>query len=476
MRGTRFASIALAIVLAQGGAAAADDAELRDRIRALESMVQELSEERGISDRERALQDRVVMLESRLADVEEERSSSALARSSRGPATGDVPWYERLRVSGNADVNWLKGNENSKVPQSRFSIENTRLFFDFDAGERLRLLDTVIADSASVFFEWDVLRNDDLVNGVGQLYVRLDSLGGFEWLNAKFGRFPIPFGEEYLRFHEQRPSNPLISYSAPAIYGVDNGLMLFGSVPDTNIGYVLSVTNGDYDLNQNSDSIPQVTLKLSWEPLDWLHLSASGLRSGGLGPTDDHSFGLSALKVGEFGAYPIIAPAYVDGVLVAKDPSREVDGVIMWETDMVLNRPGVGRLWLSYGEEEFSARSGDLWDRDLVFFVAEGVLEFATISERLEPFYAVVRYSGVGTFDSDRGWRLRVMNNGAGLYYNVEKVERLSFGLGVRLTEGLRLKAEYTTDDFSLVRGAAPTYGPSARGKDYFGVGVSMGF
>ena len=148
-------------------------------------------------------------------------------------ASQSVPsWVEAFHLSGNADFTYLYGRQNSIADEGRFAAENMRLFFDVDVAGEVRLFDRTIFESASFFFEWDLVREAELKNEAGSLYARLDRIGGSQALNLQFGRMPLPFGEEYLRFHQQRPENPLISYSAPAPYNWDEGVMLFGSLGD----------------------------------------------------------------------------------------------------------------------------------------------------------------------------------------------------------------------------------------------------
>jgi hypothetical protein len=433
----------------------------------------------GASAGAESLEERVERLERRIAELEGAAAEAAQPDPAVAPrrTDGRIPeWVHRFHLSGNLDTQYLHGEENSRAGNDQLTVDNARLFVDVDVSGPVSLFERPLFESSSFFLEWDLVRKSQLHNEIGSLYVRLDRLLGSESANLKLGRFPVPFGEEYLRFHEDRPSNPLISFSAASPYGWDEGVLLFGSSAEHRVQYMLAVTDGDYDVGESSASEPQITSKLIVEPTPWLHLSASGLRTGRVGPTDEHPFGVTSTMFGEFGAYPIIGPHYQDGVLVAADPSPELDNVYAWEVDAILRDSNLGRLWLSFGQLYIDSDGPSRYDRKLDYWVVEGVLELGAFSESLSRFYAAVRYSAIGTFDSSEGWRLRVMNEGANIFYNVERVDRVSAGLGVRLNPHVTLKTEYTRDDFDVVRGVPSSISDLARDKDYFGAGLSVGF
>jgi len=417
------------------------------------------------------VEERLDELENRMEQVEKSAGSGS------GFMANSPEWMRRFHLSGNADFSYLYGEENSLADHGRLAVENARLFLDVDLGGEARLFDHTVMESASFYFEWDIFRKAAFQNDVGSLYLRLDSLGGSEAFNLKFGRFPLPFGEEYVRFHEKRFDNPLISFSTASVYGLDEGILLFGSLRNGLFQYMFAVTDGDHDIAQNSSSEPALTAKLVLEPKPWLHLSASAHRTGLLGPTAGTSFGKSALMFGEFGLYPILKePLFQNGVPAPKDPSRKLKDIYGFEVDLVLHDARYGRLWLSYGRVFAEADSTNFYDRDMHYWTAEGVFELGAVCEALDRFYAALRYSAIGTFDDDKGWRLRVMNNGGNLGYNVDHVQSINVGFGVRLLKNLIFKAEYSWFDFNLVRGASAALGGLEDDRDYGGVSFSLEF
>src|SRR5581483_9388990 len=212
-------------------------------------------------------------------------------------AGGLPPWLGRFRISGNGDFAYLNGDRHSPAPGGRFLVDNSRLFLDSELVDGLRLREWPLASDASFFVEWDAARDGEVLNTVGSFYLRLDHVLGLDPLNVKIGRVLIPFGEEYPRFSEQRPENPLISFSAAAPYGWDNGILFFGSSPWRSLQYVAGVMVGDTGFHVNTSRETQLDAKLAWQPVGWAHLSVSGLWTGKLGTHDEG--GEAALEFGE---------------------------------------------------------------------------------------------------------------------------------------------------------------------------------
>lgn len=382
-----------------------------------------------------------------------------------------------VRVSGNADFLHRTGERHSVAPNGRFTVQNARLFFDIDLGWSADLLERPILEGSSLFIEWDIARYGFFINDLGSVYARLDGIAGQPWLNAKLGRFAIPFGEEYPLWYESRPENPLLDFSAGSLYNWDEGFELFGSFLENRLSYVVALMDGDDDVGGNTSSDVAIAGKLAFEPYRWLRISASGLHTGQLGNAANAA--RSALKIGWTQAVPFgsgtSVPSFEDGIEVADDPDPTIASLDGFETAVILRPWDYGRLWLAYGELFVRAGGDSRYDRDLRYWIAEGVLELGALAPLLEPFYLVSRYSAIGTFDSGKGYLLRALNGGRDLGFNTESVSVLSSGLGIRMTRKLTLKAQYTLVDFDLVRGAPLALRNDAKGRDWFGVGLSIG-
>ncbi len=391
---------------------------------------------------------------------------SKLESEQLGSAEKLPGWLQNLRLSGNADFAYYAGDDNALSPDSRLAVENARLFFDFN-----------INNDSSFFFEWDIVRETAFKNNVGQMYLRLDRLFENESLNLKVGRFPIPFGEEYLRFHEQRWENPLISYSAPAPYNWDEGIELFGSLADYKLDYIFAITDGDNGFNSNSNESLQIVGKISYKPTNQLYTSLSGLSSGTLGAKGVP--GISAFEFGgshlyQFGSTTNVVN-FQNGVPVPDDPSEKIS-VTAWELDVIYRPIDLGHIWLAYGQSTIESKSSSFYDRDLQYWIAEGVLELGALSKQLNKYYLAARYSAIGTFDSNKGYALEAMNNGKELGYNTESVNLFSLGLGARFREYINLKIEYSWYDFNVINGVTQDIKDKAGKKNQLGIGLTTKF
>src|SRR6185503_10565035 len=88
--------------------------------------------------------------------------------------------------------------------------------------------------------------DDDFRLQAGEVYVDFENLSRW-WnrdgqLNLRAGRFDIPFGEEYLT--RDAIDNPLISHSITDLWGVDEGLELYGEI--AGVQYVAALQNGGH--------------------------------------------------------------------------------------------------------------------------------------------------------------------------------------------------------------------------------------
>ena len=447
------------LTLGLQNSANANQDDLQKRIKALEREVRELKSGSGYHQRQ--------VEESQFPEKANQRLISQNLDQDQLGISDQLPkWIERFRLSGNADVVYFKGQDNSHSPDSRFAVDNARFFFDFD-----------ISDQASFYFEWDLVREFSSKNQVGQAYIRYDQLFDVEALNLKLGRVPIPFGEEYLRFHEQRFDNPLISFSAPAPYNWDEGIELFGSVYNNRLDYILAVTDGDDDFNKNTNEVVQVAGKISYRPFSWARLSLSALDTGRLGKSNDA--GKSAIEFGGSHAYPFgfgtDVVSYQDGIPISDNTNQEIS-VTAWEVDAVLNPSDWGQVWLAYGQVGIDSEGSSKFDRDLLYWIAEGIFELQKLSKQLTNYYLAARYSAIGTFDSGEGYMLAAMNDGKNLGYNTKDVHVISAGLGVRLHDNIKVKLEYSWFDFNLVKGVTSDIKNKANDRDLLGVGISAQF
>lgn len=420
---------------------------------------------------EAALLERIEQLELRIYDLEANRPAAAY--SSQGSS-----WTRHVRLGGSANTGFYGGQKNSVHDPDSFLVWDARFFVDADLGENVTVGEATIFRNVAFSFEWDLLRLGQTFNRVGELYVDFQGLLSRDALNFQVGRFQIPVGETYLRYSQGYAYKPFVSSPVGGPWFWDEGVRFYGSNSEGSVGYVSSITDGDDAFNVDSDGDKQFTLKLFWKPWEWLHLSASGLRSGGLGTPSLGGRASGALWLGETWARPLgagsVVPNYQDGVAVADGPNQLRETWLV-AGDVILDFEDKARVWLAYGRYTMDARGDSSYDRVLHYWIAETVLRGAWLSETLRPFYLGLRADALGTYDEDAGYLLD-SRKASTLGYNMESLTAYSAVLGWELTQNLRLRAEYTHNDIDLVRGVSDAIRDAARKNNTFAVEVGASF
>jgi hypothetical protein len=418
---------------------------------------------------EAALLEKIEQMELRIQDLEANQARpAASARSS--------DWTRSVRVGGSADAGFFGGQQNSLVDPDAFLLWDARFFIDAHLGEDVRVGEQQIFRDLGFTFEWDLLRIGSLQNRIGELYADFQGLLGRSYVNFQLGRFQIPVGEAYLLYSQGYGSRPFVSNPVGGPWWWDEGIRFYGSEPEGRFGYVSSVSDGDTPFNVDSDGGKQLTLKLWWQPLSWLRMSASGLRSGEIGNSNTPASG--ALWLGEswaraFGAGSSVAN-FQNGVALPDGPNQLEDTWLV-AGDTIFDFEDKARLWLAYGRYAINSNGGSLYDRTLQYWIAELILRGSWISGTLRPFYAGLRANALGTYDDDEGYLLDSRRSST-LGYNMNTLTAYSAVLGWELTSNLRLRAEYTRSDIDLVRGVTPEIRAAARKTDYFAVAMGASF
>jgi hypothetical protein len=417
-----------------------------------------------------ALHEAVGKLEERIDQLESQKSSS-------GSTSGAGGWAERVRISGSSDLTWLHGSEYGTFHHSGASVYDLRLFLDADLARDVTLGETKLLRDAAFGFEWNVTRNGVLFNNLGEVYVDLRGLGNQDWLNMQFGRFQIPFGENYLRFSRGHSSDPFIALSAPPPWFWDEGVKVWGKFFEGKAGYTFSVTDGESALNGLANGSQQVSLKLAADPWEWLHLSVSGLRSGTIG--SDTSPAFASLWLGElipraFGAtFGPPVQAFDHGQPIPGGPNK-LNGIRVLGGDAIFNFSDT-RLWLSYGDAQIDSSGGSLYDRNLIYWLAEAMFQLRMISPRLAPAYFAFRASGLGTYNDNEGYLLDYRDGAIG--YNMSELDSYALVLGIPLGDFITLKTQYTFQRIALVHGITnPDIKEAAKNPDFFGMELSVHF
>jgi hypothetical protein len=416
--------------------------------------------------------DRIESLERRVEELEQ-------AEADRGAAQGAAflpEWTRRLRLSGSASVGYFYRGDLTPEDDNAFKVWDARLFLDAELAEHVQLGGATAVRNIGATVEWNLVREGELENDVGELYADFQGIADSTWLNTQVGRFQIPVGEAYLRYSRGYRDNPFISQPVGGPWWWDEGLRFYGQDANGRFGYVASVSNGDTRFNVDSNNDPQGTLKLYTDPWRWLHLSVSGLVSGEIGHANDPAPG--ALWLGETWAMPVGAftdvPNYIDG-LPAADAPNQIERTWLVGADAIV-RPIDGlSLWLGGGRFDIDASGAGPYDRSLYYWIAEVVAEGKLVSPALEPLYVALRANGLTTGDSGRGYLLHEgYFETAG--YNLRDLDEYSAALGVRIGRYVKLRAEYAFRDVTLVRGVDPLIRSQVGDEDWFAFDVGIAF
>jgi len=441
---------------------------MRTDLLCLASMLAVLAPSAARAD-DAALLDRIEQLEIRIQDLEASQPQAAQTASS-------TSWADRVRLSGSADTGYFGSTGDFELFDDSFQIWDLRFFVDAELGRDVKLGERTLFRDIAFTFEWNLVRIGELDNDVGEIYVDFQQFLGSRWFNFQLGRFQIPVGEAYLLYSRGYASRPFVWNPVGGPWWWDEGVRMYGSAEDRRYGYVASVSNGDTPFNFASGSGHQVTLKLFWQPLEWLYVSASGLRSGEVG--GDGVAASNALWLGETWARPFgsstSVPSFQDGEAVPPGPLRLHDTWLA-AGDLILDFPDKLRLWVAYGFQEIDSDGGSLYDRELQYWIAELILRGAWFSEQLRPYYLGLRANGLGTYDRDEGYVLDKRLRGS-VGYNAESLTAYSAVVGWDLTRQVRLRLEYTYVDLELVRGVPAAVADEAGALHAFIAEVGVAF
>ena len=421
------------------------------------------------------LEKRVEQLETRDADEQAQPANEARALEyDAQDFEKGASWADRIRLSGSASTGWFGGQSDSVTSNDVFEIWDSRFFVEADLARDVKLAETTLVRDIGFMFEWDLVRLGSLQNRVGELYVDFQGIGEQSWANVQVGRFQIPVGENYLRFSQGYASNPFISNTVGGPWYWDEGLRSYGRIGK--LGFVASTSDGETQFNFDPNTDKQFTLKLYSDPTPWLHVSASGLRSGAMGSGSSPAMG--ALWLGEswaraFGSGSTVTN-YQNGAAIVDGPNRLEDSWLAGG-DVIFHFQDLARIWLGGGWYGIDSTGGSTYDRDLYYWIAEVVLEGAAAAPVLAPFYVGLRANGLGTYNSNEGYLLD-FRQAANLGYNAKSLEAYSMVLGWRLTDGVTLRAEYSINDVGVVHGVSAAVRGNAEDQDTYAVEIGVAF
>ncbi len=418
-RGVRSATFAVASFLC--AAAAAEDpsarlealaaqnarleAQLEEQRKLVEQLAAQLAEMRGATQRH----DRVL----------EELQSASDAPSARSGGGG----HAAVRITGEAGLAFFKTGSAGQFPNSEFRVDDAKV-----------AIEAQVWKNAFAFAEFNLLlrENNDEAFHLGELYVDFESVLGGRAVNLRAGRLNVPFGEEY----QVRGvlTNPLISHSVSDIWGVDEGVEVYGEVGK--FSYVAAVQNGGHSLLRDHSWDKSLAARVGYDPNRWLHLSASAMRTGQLSTSGD---ALSEVWFSN-GFFRALGASGTTKEFSAN--LYELDAKARWRSGHLAVAAG----WVRFDDDDVTADHTRRMNYQSVEWMQR-------VGERL---YGVVRYSGI---EAPRGYPLAGFGNAGAFFYNpgapwTERLRRVSAGFGYRLGPPLVLKFEYSVERGRTVAGA----------------------
>ena len=233
-------------------------------------------------------------------------------------------------------------------------------------------------------------------------------------------------------FSRDAIDNPLISHSLSDIWGVDEGIELYGAF--AKFQYALAVQNGGHPSLRDYDADKSIALRIGYDPTKRLHLSASAMRTGALATTGDQ---FSELWFGNAfaGGFSATATRFQANLV-------ELDAQFRWSQGYAKGAGG----YLKYDDN-----SPGNFQRDVYYYYLEGVQH---LTSRL---YAAGRWSQIL---ASNGYPL-VGDGPWGQYFFgglTRNLWRLTLGGGYRFSPNLVLKADYTLNGGNASSGGHRTH------------------
>jgi len=381
---------------------------------------------------------------------------SVRERSSiEGQETSDVlsrPWWRNFDLYGFGAAGFYDTGPAGTREDGGFEIKEAAIFIRADVWE-----------DVSFFVEWQTNRlgrDSQQFTRTGEVYVdfRNIELGPRTSLGIKLGRIDIPFGEEYL--WQDAIDNPLITNSAAWAYGTDEGVAVYSDF--NGISWILAVTDGLIRRSTEENSDKAINLKIYGNPMDSLYLSFSAMNNG------DTS--ISALQFGGSFLQPIGGFGHQSSV--GNSPSAEIDASLVElnaKYDFQLSSYD-GYLSLSLGTADLQDDAIS-FDRDFRWFSIEPHLRFSS------QWYAVLRYSEIGTYDDSEGYHFdgKTFAGGNDAFgYDTERFKRVALGVGWTPNPHVLGKLEIGKDSFDVIAPSPQVPNNSDRG--FVGLEIAVAF
>jgi hypothetical protein len=346
------------------------------------------------------------------------RELKAAAENPPAPPEKSKRFLNNVVISGEGAAGFFETGKNGQFPNAAFRVDEARLFVDAPIWE-------------DVFFygEVDLMTREEEDLGVylGELYLQWENMAKYwdmdQLANLRLGQFYTPFGEEYQnRF---AIDNPLISHSLSDLWGLGAGLELYGGYK--RLSYVVAVQDGGISTLNDSTADKLVAARFGYDPSSWLHLSASGMRTGKLGVSQD----------------VISSEWFGDGFFTSiGSPATTLFQVNLAELDVQGKwKGGYVRAAGGYAGYDDTDPAGDN-HRDIYYYYVEALQHLTT------KWYGVARWSQIR---APQGYLIVGDTPTYGL--PTSDLWRLSLGMGYQFSDHLILKAEYMFEQGELSTG-----------------------
>jgi hypothetical protein len=320
-----------------------------------------------------------------------------------------------VRISGEGGlVYFLSGREGS-YPNGEFRWDDAKIF-----------LDASVWKDVYFYSELDLITretNDQNLH-FGEMYIDFENVSAL-WdedrlLNVRAGRFYVPFGEEYQVRGVME--NPLIAHSASDIWGMDQGLEIYGQRGPAS--YAVAVMDGGISRLNTAHDDKSVAGRIGYDPGGGLHLSASAMWTGWLSAGGDE---LSAIWFGN-GFFRAVGPA----ATTFEASLEELDATYRWKG---------ATATLAGGLVQFDDNAPGADDhRNLSYYYFE-------LSRHLgDRLFGAVRFSGI---QAPGGYPLAGLGDIDEYFFgNVLTTElyRLSLGVGYKFGSPLELKLDFSPE------------------------------
>ena len=417
-----------------------------------------IDQNRQLQEQVKAQQKTIEALNAQMAEIRKatERQDRQLQNlqersDAAAPAERAVPVESsrehEVRIAGEAGLGFFSSASHGIFPKSEFRVDDATITVEAPVWQNVYFfteLKLLTRESSTPAFQF------------GELYVEFEGLGK-PWgrpdaLNLRAGSINTPFGEEYLL--RGPVENPLISHSLSDIWGPDEGAELYGKLGAWS--YAVAVQNGGVSQLHDYNSDKTFAARLGWDPLAWLHLSASAMRTGKLAtvsPATGTGDNLSSIW-------------FANAFFRALGPASRTQNFWsnLYEADAVARWSG-GQVAAALGQVQFDD-SDPLVDnsRHLRYGYREAM---QSLTEQL---YGAARFSAI---DAPGGYPLAGLGNPGEFFYRpslTEELRRLSLGFGYRFGPPLVLKLEYSWEWGRMLSGAARDQ------ENFFGAEIGLKF